>query len=218
MSPRRTSYVYALVDPRNDEVRYIGITKREPFVRFNSHIGDARKNTHTRKRAWIRSLLNENLEPTFAVIESGNFAWEELCALEIAYIAQYTLEGHDLTNETEGGDGLNGFAAPRTPEWRQRLSEATKRQMASYSPEEIAKMQEHRVSLIRERNGGVFPGYTKGRPSPVKGRTLSEETKAKMREAHKARWAKLKADGRYEEVCSNIAAGTKRAMNREGTS
>ena len=206
------AYLYALVDPRDDEVRYIGISIN-PAERFRGHINEAKKDTKTAKRRWIRSLMNQGMLPTFSVIQSGVLTWAQLGQLEIDNIAAFRADGHDLTNMTAGGDGVRDFFTVRTPQWNQNLSQAIAMHMASLSQEQKKARSSKRVSTIRANNNGTYPGHSKGRTSPMKGRTMSEESKQKMRDSQKARWEKIKAEGRYEEVCANIAAGTKRAMN-----
>ncbi len=206
--------VYALVDPRDDEIRYVGVTSQAVHKRYYGHIHESKRDTLTHKRAWIRSLLNEGMLPTLAVIHDDVADHETLVQLETQYIIDYIEQGYSLTNITKGGDGILGYAAPRTPEWREALSRATREQMAALTAEQLEERNAKRIATILERNGGVHPpAVNKGKPSPQRGKKLSEETKAKMRAAHRLRWEKLKADGRYDEVCANIAEGARNAKS-----
>ena len=51
---RKTTFIYALKDPRTNIIRYIG-KANEPYKRYKKHLNKCRdKNTH--KRNWINSL------------------------------------------------------------------------------------------------------------------------------------------------------------------
>jgi hypothetical protein len=54
-----TTFIYILVDPRNDHVRYVG-KSNNPIGRYSSHIA-CRYKTHSRN--WIKSLLNVGQKP-----------------------------------------------------------------------------------------------------------------------------------------------------------
>lgn len=96
-----TVFIYALVDPRNEQVRYIGKSK-DPIDRYRNHYNSARdKNTH--KRNWINNLRKDGLRPELLVIdevESDNWVF-----WECFYISLYKSYGFNLVNYTSGGDG-----------------------------------------------------------------------------------------------------------------
>ncbi len=60
-------YVYKLVDPRDSEVRYIGMT-HDPHMRYLHHI-QGKEGTQL-KRDWIRELIEAGLKPRMDIIES----------------------------------------------------------------------------------------------------------------------------------------------------
>jgi hypothetical protein len=70
------AYIYALIDPRTDEVRYIG-KSIEPNKRLKSHIyassyiNDSSYNSH--KSNWIRKLLSENLNQKSQMVLKKRF-------------------------------------------------------------------------------------------------------------------------------------------------
>jgi hypothetical protein len=93
----KTYYLYYLIDPNTNEVRYIGITYR-PTKRFNEHLLKA-KNFKTHKDKWIMKLLDNNQKPIFKIVfESINK--NEILEYEITHIANHK----NLTNSTSGGD------------------------------------------------------------------------------------------------------------------
>lgn len=214
-SGERFSELYTLADPRTGLVRYVGITVQGANRRKNGHIGDATKSTKTHKQAWIRSLLLLGLEPVVNVIVSGEITWSQLCALEISTIAEYRAAGFTLTNQTDGGDGSTGFAAPRTPEWNAKVSAAVTAAEARATPEQKTARAAKRAETMAQRYGSTSPTQfidRKNLGSGWRGKTIPEEVKEKMREGQRRKWARIRDEGRYDAVCANIATGTKIGM------
>jgi hypothetical protein len=101
--------IYCLSDPRTNEIRYIGLTKKNLETRLIEHISSSKsvKKSNTYKKKWIQSLLKDNIKPIILLIE-GSLTSTEVKDKEIYYIAKYKLE-YKLTNLTEGGDGTLGY-------------------------------------------------------------------------------------------------------------
>lgn len=59
-----THYVYALIDPRNDRVRYIGCT-RDPARRYQRHCNSA---DNQPVREWVDELRSLGMVPRFVVV------------------------------------------------------------------------------------------------------------------------------------------------------
>lgn len=99
MEKIKTTFIYALKDPRTEIIRYIG-KANDPSKRYSNHINQCRdKNTH--KRNWINNLRIEKLKPILEILEEVPIEkWKEY---EKKYIKKYI--GNDLMNYTEGGDG-----------------------------------------------------------------------------------------------------------------
>ena len=97
----KTTFIYALKDPRTNIVRYVG-KANDPYKRYQNHINKCRdKNTH--KRNWINNLKQEKLKPILEILEEVPVdKWKEF---EKMYIKKYKDAGCDLMNYTEGGDG-----------------------------------------------------------------------------------------------------------------
>ncbi len=114
--------IYTLSHPITNEIRYIGMTKSTLKVRLSNHIIDT-KRENTRKANWIKSLLKINLKP---FIEELDFCenWKDGCKLEIYWISQFKTWGFDLTNHSEGGDGIIGYV--KTQEQREAHSKRMK--------------------------------------------------------------------------------------------
>lgn len=117
----KTVYIYGLVDPRTNEVRYVGKTIN-PTNRHNQHLKFRAYYAHTYKARWINSLKQEKLQPKFVILEKVNN--DRAVVREQYWIGYYkNLVGDGLTNSTTGGQG------PRNPIIGRKLSEETKRKI-----------------------------------------------------------------------------------------
>lgn len=94
----KTIYIYKLIDPITNDVRYVGKTNNL-VRRFSAHLKRSKTNKYHSAR-WINSLLNKDLKPILEIIEECDETnWEER---EIYWINHYR-EKYDLTNILEGG-------------------------------------------------------------------------------------------------------------------
>jgi hypothetical protein len=97
--------LYALIDPRTQEIRYAGQTAGTLDARLKQHIGDALRGTgqrgdyHPAKVAWIRSLLTQEHAPQIRLL--GRADAGEANDIEREIIAALWLEGADLLNYAE---------------------------------------------------------------------------------------------------------------------
>jgi hypothetical protein len=94
-------FIYALSDPRNNQIRYIG-KSNNPKDRYKNHFNSARdKNTH--KRNWINSLRKDRYRPELIIIDEVPVdSWQYW---EKFYISLFKTWGFSLVNYTSGGDG-----------------------------------------------------------------------------------------------------------------
>lgn len=99
---KTTTFIYALIDPRNEAIRYIGKSD-SPKIRFDHHLIDKKNVTH--KTNWIQSLLKIGLKPDFDILDKVNS--NEWQFWERHYISLYKSFGCQLTNLTDGGDGVS---------------------------------------------------------------------------------------------------------------
>lgn len=206
--------IYTLKNPRTNEVRYVGWTKRGGNRRLNTHIQEAvGKIATTHKARWILSLLSVGIRPVMDVIESGTGeGWREA---EQRWIALFRAQGVRLTNATDGGEGTVGYK----PSAKARELTSLRTKGKPMNPDHLAKWhagalaanlgrslsQEHRDKLAKLQKGkkrpqeatapmlaanfarlraGVSP-ETRAKISAVHtGMKASEETRAKMSAAH----------------------------------
>lgn len=93
------TYIYALLDPRTERVRYVG--KSENLTRrLREHLADT---SPCHRVHWLRQLSELNLLPTLVVLEQcSELNWQ---LRERDWIAFYRSIGEPLTNGTDGGEG-----------------------------------------------------------------------------------------------------------------
>ena len=150
--------IYVIIDPRNNEIRYVGKTKQTLDKRLGGHLWDASKSSNRRAR-WIAKLLRLGYQPRIELIqEVPESCWRKA---EHYWIDYYRSLGCTLTNGTEGGDGGD----THTADVRAKMSKAKKGQ--------------------RTRLGAVLSDETKAKISAANsGKSPSIETRVKMSAAH----------------------------------
>lgn len=213
--------IYALVDPRTKEWRYIGKSSsglRRP--KDHAKASELKREAHIHKTRWIQSLINLGLKYEILVLEEFENN-ENLYEAEHEWITEAKRIGVRLTNHSNGGSGMTGYR--HTAETKARLSLTSKGRVVSeetrlkisiantgkhMSEESKIKMsvakkgkplsKEHRATMSLQR---------KGRPQPWKlGLRHSEETKAKISLAHQG-----KVQGPHsEETKAKISSTRKR--------
>lgn len=170
---RDATFIYALIDPRTREIRYIGKADK-PVQRLRVHLCESRTEQHHCAR-WIRSLAKGGLKPKIQIIdEVSRCEWQ---AAEAAYIAYFKEEGCDLTNISPGGDGIGSGplhplfgkkTGPPSPEHRAKISAALK----GKKKPPLTPVQRARRSL-----------RLRGEKHPLFGKKHSAEARAKMKSA-----------------------------------
>lgn len=160
------TFIYILIDPRDNQVRYVGKTKNITR-RFNQHISEASK-VRTYKNNWLLQLKLNKLRPEMVIIdECEDNSW---ILLEQWYIEIFKSWGYKLTNLTKGGEGLCGYIP--TQETLQKISRSNKGRTISL---------ETRQKISAALKGRKFSEEMKKRSSEVaKKRGISKETRDKM--------------------------------------
>lgn len=179
--------VYALLDPRTSEIRYVGVTHRT--VRLTEHLSKARRGERTYRSTWVRSLLGLGLEPTVSILESGaGPAWPER---EAFWIAECRKAGCNLTNATDGGEGILGWKP--NAEQRSKMAKAAvlNHTGKKRSLESRKRMSEARKRVAaREAELGVRRTYVRSLETLEKmaasqrGKKASEATRKKLSLSH----------------------------------
>ena len=93
-------YIYALLDPTTNQIKYIGQTNNIER-RFNDHLSSSLNENsdsyNTYKARWIRKLLSNNIKPIIQIVEECENL-EQSNLKERFHIEKLTNEGHKLTN------------------------------------------------------------------------------------------------------------------------
>jgi hypothetical protein len=104
-----SAYIYALVDPRTEEIRYVGKSIR-PKSRLSDHVTKVvRGATLGPLAVWILGILADGLRPEMTILESvGEQRWQDV---ERKWIATLRESGSRLLNIHPGGNGAHTHAS-----------------------------------------------------------------------------------------------------------
>lgn len=96
----KATSIYALADPRTDEVCYVG-KANNPRQRLIDHLADTK--TNKGKVVWLAELQASGLEPKLRILEEvSRSGWKDA---ERWWIAHGLAQGWPLLNMTPGGEG-----------------------------------------------------------------------------------------------------------------
>lgn len=112
--------IYALVDPRTHEWRYIGQSSRG-LKRAEQHKLLYKSDESPYKNNWIRQLISLNLIYNVEILEEFDDT-SKLNEAEMEWIAEAKRQGRKLTNATHGGEG--SYGRKLSPESIKRCSDA----------------------------------------------------------------------------------------------
>ena len=82
------THIYALIDPNDHKIRYIGKSKN-PKNRYNQHLKESQKRQNTKKKQWIKTLLDAGQRPELHLLHStesdaaGRIAESNACRTHI---------------------------------------------------------------------------------------------------------------------------------------
>lgn len=99
--------IYALVDPRTDEIRYIGQSSKG-LRRPPQHWLGREFKRRDRCHCWVRSVVKSGFVPEILILEYLETP-DELDQAEMDWIKAGRIFGRRLTNMTDGGNGVRGL-------------------------------------------------------------------------------------------------------------
>lgn len=106
--------IYALIDPRDNLVRYVGLSI-SANIRFISHLNGNGGNEQEKR--WIVELQREGLTPILQIletIEAGSNSYALACEEELYWIREMAHQGHPLLNVI----GITHPYVPAVPPYR----------------------------------------------------------------------------------------------------
>jgi hypothetical protein len=184
-------YIYGLVDPRTNFIRYIGKAK-DTKRRYAGHLIPSQLETHSHHRAnWLKELLRFGLKPIMEILETVPTAqWEEA---EREWIAMFrNLPGYpDLTNATDGGEGVDGFTPSK--EVRRKIAES-------------------------HRGIRMPPGHGEKVRAAHKGRVHTAQARANMSAGRKKWWSNLSQEERDKIMNTFRNGATEESRRRAAAS
>lgn len=173
--------IYALTDPRDEAVRYVGKT-RNLKLRMYAHKHDKRR---THKFFWLNSLFKEGLTPGVIILqELTTEAEEQWRDAEAFWINKYKAAGERLTNLMEGGYGItkhSELSKAKMAESQRNLS-PEKRANQSQGKLGIKQTAEHVINRMHKLRGLKRTAKTRANISAgLKGHNVSASTRSKLR-------------------------------------
>lgn len=149
------TFIYGLIDPRTEEVRYIG-KSNDPQERLRQHM-KCRTVDQTYKAKWLRQLKSSGIAPILIILEQCEEETWEAC--EISWIAFGRQRGWPLTNTCDGGGQSNGFAG------HHHSQEAKKRQAEYWTGKSRPHSSVHTANLsaAMKKRGSLGPQTLKHR-------------------------------------------------------
>ncbi|HKR01468.1 MAG TPA: GIY-YIG nuclease family protein [Pyrinomonadaceae bacterium] len=149
-------YIYALIDPRDGKIRYVGKAK-DLKRRIWNHTVPSKLSGTCHRQNWLRQLRSEKLKPAVQILETlpENSDWTQV---ERKWIRELRAKGFDLVNTTEGGEGgatMTGRKRIISAETRARISASRKGICPKWSASTLkARAQGIRNAWARRREEG----------------------------------------------------------------
>ena len=203
---KRQALIYALVDPRDGDIRYVGWTSQTLAQRYKSHLA-YKSRAHRSK--WIRALKRDGPRPIMRLLHAVPLA--DGPRAEIYWIQFHRDLGCRLVNLTEGGDGAPGvkpsaetrakmhaahLGKQPTDETRRKLQTSARNRTAEHRQKigaanaERSWSDESRAKISAYRSGRETSAATRKKLSDAgRRRKLTDAEREKIREAARKRWA-----------------------------
>jgi hypothetical protein len=162
------AYIYALRDPRDGRVFYVGKTVR-PWKRLKGHM----------RTAMCKFLVTAGFSPMLHLLEQC--VGEDWRDREKYWIAECRRLGHILSNRHPGGNSRSaGFSQPMSDAQRKKLSELMKgRPLHAAFLERQKNIDSEHLKIMTEKAAEV-----------CRGRKWSDDIKKRISESNKTTWAK----------------------------
>ncbi len=143
----RPGIIYAIIDPRNGRVRYIGKTGTSAQSRWGDHLYRLRTGKHgnSHLQRWFNKLADV---PRFKILQECLPGMLDHC--EIEWIAKARKRGWPLCNQSDGG----GLPSTTKPEVKAKLSAISK---AKWQDPEYRKRHQNAMRNAKWPNSSLSP-------------------------------------------------------------
>lgn len=158
--------IYALIDPDDKKIRYIGQTYRNLEIRLREHVYDCiRRPRSSHKVNWINKLISENKLPIIKLLDSVER--ENLADKEKYWILKSISEGNELTNSTLGGEFCT-FGSKLSSDVRDIMSKLAKeRSNGSNNTMWGKKHKDSSKKKMSEKKKGIYDGVNNPRSKEI---------------------------------------------------
>lgn len=225
----KTKFIYCLICPETNIVKYIGKSK-DPIKRFRSHLSKNNLLESTKKNNWLVSLLRENLIPVMEIIDE--VPEKEIDYWERFYIQLFRSWGFELLNGTEGGDGYDWTGRKHSDysKFRNKINSPSRKSVAQFDLKgnligeylslreagKITGINKSHISRvcrgIQKTSGGYIWKFIDrinvAEENNIRDRVLDFEIKCKFSTLKKVSVYKL--DGELVEVCKGLTEASRR--------
>ncbi len=184
--------IYILIDPRDEEIRYVGLTTQGIKKRLKQHLIEKRHHGHYTH--WMGKLRRLGLSPRIEVVQEVPREW--VAQAEVYWISHFRDRGCRLVNGTDGGEGTFGWKP--TEETKDKIRQKSLLKMQDPARREaVSKVHkgkkisvEHRALLSAattkrwvewRANGSYTRPETRAKLSAIAtGRPKSDETRRRL--------------------------------------
>jgi hypothetical protein len=190
--------IYSLLDPINNEVKYIGKTDCIDR-RYKQHL---RSKSKSKVRSWIINICNKSMFPKLEIIDivkKNEWAfWEQ------HYISLYKSWGFNLINSTIGGDNIVGYK--HTEQTKDLIRAKMKGRSVSDDFRKLMsiikkgrKLSPETIEKIKKSKKGSVSGDK----HPMWGKHHKEESRKKISNSNKGKSKNQSEQGRKNISISN---------------
>lgn len=180
------SCIYVLVlESAPEDYRYIGRTSYPPRERLSNHMSQAKSGRNTHLYKWVRKAILDNQKIEIIVLED-NLTFKESAVREIYFIKEFRSQGFNLTNATDGGEGVRGFVPSAETREKARIASTGKkpsiqtRKKISIALKGRETSDETRAKLSAANMGHILSPETRAKIGAAGiGRKVSDETRKK---------------------------------------
>ena len=198
--------VYGLIDPRTNELRYIGKSSRG-LVRPKQHCTQTGRKLNTHNGSWLKNMWADNETLPSVLILATCEDEKHALSQERVLIAKFRTTGFNLTNLTDGGEGTSGRVfslETRALMSKQRMGNTNGlgREQSSETREKIGKAHignTHSLGVKRSEETRAKLSKSKMGNTYNLGRKTSPETCAKMSKALKGKGLGVKQSHEHIE-------------------